>query len=207
MNKKLIAMCCTIPLIGTIPITIKQPILKGDIVHQTQLTSTIKTDERLDNFNKIVEEHEFQKKRENTIKQIDETIKRYDEEQRQLQIKRDKEAKIKRNFSRGGNIRQVDFILSFYTSLDCENGYGAITSCGEKLRDGIVANNVLPIGTEIYLGEYGKYIVKDRGGNNFNSINRLDVFVSRQGSESDYQYKKRVNNMGRKEVVGWILED
>ena len=99
------------------------------------------------------------------------------------------------------------FILTYYTSLDEENGgYGGINHLGKRLSRGMVANNYYEVGTRILLDDGSEYIVADKGGKNFNSEHRLDVFVERQYGESDYEYKKRVNNMGVKEIGGKIDE-
>lgn len=101
---------------------------------------------------------------------------------------------------------ETEFILTFYTSLDCENGYGAITCEGDSLQQGGVASNVYDLGTKIYLEGYGETIVNDRGGSNFNSSNRLDVFIEREYGESDYEYKQRVSKMGIVTVKGYIAK-
>ena len=103
--------------------------------------------------------------------------------------------------------KRKNFILTYYTSLDEENGgYGGINHLGKKLSRGMVANNYYEVGTRILLDDGSEYIVADRGGKNFNSEHRLDVFVERQYGESDYEYKKRVNNKGVKEIGGKIDE-
>lgn len=101
---------------------------------------------------------------------------------------------------------EVEFILTFYTSLNSENGYGAITCRGESLVDGMVASNYYSLGTIIDLGRFGEVIVADRGGSHFNTNNRLDVLITRNYGESDSQYYRRVNNMGRQVVKGKILK-
>ena len=103
-------------------------------------------------------------------------------------------------------VKEIYARLSFYTSLDCENGFGAITSTGARLRDGIIANNMYPIGTNIHFKGYGHYQVLDRGGSGFNNYNSFDVFVPRNYGESDSQYYNRVNNLGIKQVKGYILD-
>lgn len=109
--------------------------------------------------------------------------------------------------SRGGNINnELDITLTFYTSLAEENGgFSGINCIGKKLTSGTVANNVLPLGTEIYTKEFGTLTVSDRGGNNFNTVNRLDVYVPREAGESDRDYFIRVNKMGKVKVKGHIV--
>lgn len=120
-------------------------------------------------------------------------------------LKLNNEKLKKDRLSRGGGLSKETFVLTFYSSLNCENGYGAITCNGENLSQGMVANNVLPQGTKIHLENYGVVTVADRGGNNFNNKYRLDVFVPKNEEESDYEYLNRVNNMGRIRVKGHIV--
>ena len=94
--------------------------------------------------------------------------------------------------------------LTFYTDLNCENGFGPITASGKRLTSGHIANNVLPIGTKVYIDGYGMKTVEDRGGNHFNSASNVDVFVPRQAGESDSAYYRRVNNMGRRKATATI---
>ena len=101
----------------------------------------------------------------------------------------------------------MDFILTFYTSLDCENGYGnGITCTGSKMYDGIVANNILKLGTIIKLDGFGEVTVGDRGGRNFNTSNRLDVYIPKLSSESNSEYYRRVQKMGKIVVKGRIIK-
>ncbi len=98
------------------------------------------------------------------------------------------------------------FELSFYSDLNCENGFGNITATGKTLEDGMIANNFLDFGTKVYIEGLGLKTVEDRGSKKyFNTINKIDVFVPRNYGESDREYYKRVNNLGRKNVDGYIL--
>lgn len=110
--------------------------------------------------------------------------------------------------SRGSNLGyDTDIVLTFYTSLPQENGgYTGINCTGKKLISGMVANNVLPLGTEIYTNEFGTLTVSDRGGNNFDTIHRLDVYIPRNNGENDREYIKRVNDMGKVTIKGCILK-
>jgi 3D (Asp-Asp-Asp) domain-containing protein len=109
--------------------------------------------------------------------------------------------------SRGGNVNEVDITLTFYTSLSEENGgFKGINCSGRKLIPGMVANNVLPQGTKILTKEFGTLTVDDKGGSNFNTIHRLDVYVPRNYGESDDHYRRRVSRMGRVNVKGFILD-
>lgn len=115
----------------------------------------------------------------------------------------------KKSLSRGGsNINnEVEITLTFYTSLAEENGgFSGINCSGKKLTPGTVANNVLPLGTKIYTKEFGTLTVADRGGNNFDTIHRLDVYIPREEGESDKDYLTRVNDMGKVKVKGYITK-
>jgi 3D (Asp-Asp-Asp) domain-containing protein len=101
-----------------------------------------------------------------------------------------------------------EYILTFYTSLDMENGYGAITSQGKKLSRGGVANNVIPQNTKIHLDGWGEVTVNDKGSNKHFSVDtRLDVFIDREAGESDSQYLRRVNSYGVQRVKGYIVNE
>ena len=103
-------------------------------------------------------------------------------------------------------IEWIEFELTFYTSLPSENGGYTVTCLGEELQYGMVANNVLDLGTEIYLDGWGTFTNSDRGGSNFNTVNRLDVLIERNYGENDSDYSRRVNNMGKVKVMGYIVE-
>lgn len=134
-------------------------------------------------YKKLVEEgKEIEKER---IKQEEERLRQEDEERK---------------------AKEKIFTLTFYTELNCENGYGPITCRGESLKPGMVANNVLPLDTKIQLNGIGNVVVSDRGGSSFNNSTRLDVFVPRKSGESDKNYYRRVNNLGIINVKGTILE-
>lgn len=102
---------------------------------------------------------------------------------------------------------EYTFEISFYSDLNCENGWGNITAYGETLSDGMIANNFLSKNTMVYFDGYGTKRVADTGSDEyFNAVNKADVFVPRQSGEDDDQYFRRVNSMGRKHVKGYILE-
>ena len=104
------------------------------------------------------------------------------------------------------NYQIMHMELSYYSDLNCENGYGNITATGEVLTAGMVANNDLSFGTNVYFEGHGMKVVKDRGSEKyFNAVNKFDVFVPRNAGESDDAYYRRVNNMGRDVVKGIIF--
>ena len=99
--------------------------------------------------------------------------------------------------------RSETFILTFYTDLDSENGPCGPVNCHmQRLKYGMVANNVLPQGTKIATKEFGELSILDTGGPNFDVRNRLDVFIPREFGESDRKYYLRVNKMGIVKVKG-----
>ena len=103
--------------------------------------------------------------------------------------------------------RTLTFELSFYSDLNCENGYGNLTASGKTLQAGMIANNFLPFGTKVYLEGYGMKTVEDRGSKKyFYNVRKVDVLVPRNPGESDGAYLRRVNNMGRRTVTGYIFE-
>lgn len=106
----------------------------------------------------------------------------------------------------GGNYAaEMTFHLSFYSNLPEHNGGYSKTASGKNLSYGMVANNVLPFGTKIYLEGWGVVTVEDRGGKGFNTINRLDVFIPPKSGESKQAYIDRLYKLGRQTVKGTIL--
>ncbi|WP_133015016.1 hypothetical protein [Clostridium cuniculi] len=132
------------------------------------------------------------------------------QKQRELELEqerlRQEELERQRIEEEKNKIEWIEFELTFYTSLPSENGGYTVTCLGEELQYGMVANNVLDLGTEIYLDGWGAFTNSDRGGSNFNTINRLDVLIERNYGESDNEYSKRVNSMGRVKVMGYIVK-
>jgi 3D (Asp-Asp-Asp) domain-containing protein len=101
---------------------------------------------------------------------------------------------------------EITFEVSFYSDLNCENGFGNITATGKTLQDGMIANNFLEFGTKVYIEGLGLKTVEDRGSKKyFGEIDKIDVFVPRINGESDSEYYKRVNSLGRKNIDGYIL--
>lgn len=115
-----------------------------------------------------------------------------------------KELKEKEYTTKARSIGQgtpVTITMTFYGDFAHENGgYAGIDCNGNKLVAGTVASNYYPQGTQFeFNGQI--YTVRDRGGSNFNSANRLDVFVPRLKNESDSDYSKRIRHYGRKTVT------
>ena len=168
------------------------------------IVKLIKSDKNnYDKFMKIVDDSKLKLIKKQHAKIIkDEKIK---QEKIAIQKAKAKQIEIAKtsSLSRGGDIEDYDteFEVTFYTSI-----YGNITSSGDRARDGVVANNVLQEGSRIRLEGYGTVDVLDTGGYEFDSPNRLDIFVSRQFGESNRKYEKRVSKMGRKHIRGSIIK-
>lgn len=136
------------------------------------------------------------------------TIDKWSEEQERIRLETEKQKKLEeeRLKNQEENKQWREFELTFYTSLNCENGYGAKTCNNKPLSRGIVANNHYKQYTKLYLEGYGEVTVADKGSNkHFNNDFRLDVFVPRNNGENDSEYLNRVNNMGRQKVKGRII--
>lgn len=138
--------------------------------------------------------------------ELDKQLEEYLEEQEKIQIEemRLKELEIEKQAKE--NKTYIDFELTFYTFLECKDKWNAVTCHGDKPYQGIVASNVYPQGTIIHLEGWGEVIVWDRGGKNFNSPNRLDVFIDTLPNESEEHYKARAFELGRIFTKGYIKE-
>ena len=136
------------------------------------------------------------------IKQkVNERIDRIEERHRQEEEKKRKEKEEKLNHRR-------NFIVTYYgaTYNECGNNH-FITASGVPVEEGHIAvPRSIPFGSKIIL-EGKEYIATDTGNPKYicelsDGTLRVDVFIERQQGESDYQYEKRVNNMGAKKIVG-----
>ena len=101
-----------------------------------------------------------------------------------------------------------NFIVTYYgkTYNECGNT-SFITASGIPVQEGHIAvPRSIPFGSKIIL-EGVEYIATDTGNPKYicelsDGTLRVDVFIERQFGESDYQYEKRVNNMGVKKITG-----
>lgn len=136
------------------------------------------------------------------------SIQLYIEEQERIRLETEKQKKLEEERLKEEEENQWrEFELTFYTSLNCENGYGAKTCNNKPLSRGIVANNHYKQYTKLYLEGYGEVTVADKGSNkHFNNDFRLDVFIEREPNESDREYFNRVNSCGKKTVAGYIIK-
>ncbi|NFN09399.1 3D domain-containing protein [Clostridium botulinum] len=101
------------------------------------------------------------------------------------------------------NATEITMSLSFYTGAANEGG--SESASGKALKYGMCASNVYPFGTQFKLTgidglEEGVFTVEDRGGNDFNSKNRLDIYV---GNGSDAV--ALANRLGRQTCTAYKL--
>lgn len=197
MKRRIVSVLCCLPLL----LGITDKILdKSNLHNKFKLNIQDNQYPLEDNkFKKIKEESE-QLKKQQMLKEIGEGLKQQNEEKLREQKKQEEIS------GRGltGEVEEIDFIISFYTNTKDENGGYTVTCTGQPLQYGIVASNVYPLGTKIYLEGYGLFTVADRGGSHFDNYNRLDVLIPKEGDESVNQYRRRVNNMGKPHVKGYV---
>lgn len=138
--------------------------------------------------------------------EINEEINKYknsDEYKRDLlKVNMEKELGIKIK-----ELKPITCEITYYSSLASENGsYGMKTASGENMNSKTVANNFLDFGTDLYIEGHGYKVVEDTGSDrHFNRVSRFDVYVPRNDGESDSDYYKRVNMMGRDTETGYII--
>lgn len=105
---------------------------------------------------------------------------------------------------------EIECELSYYTTLNCENGYGAIDAQGNKLKFGTIAvPRSIALGTEFSFDVFEgvRFTGADRGSKKHiritdDGIYRMDVCIERNKGETDAQYWNRVNNMGKTKTKG-----
>ena len=196
MKRRIVSVLCCLPLL----LGITDKILdKSNLHNKFKLNIQDNQYPLEDNkFKKIKEESE-QLKKQQMLKEIGEGLKQQNEEKLREQKKQEEIS------SRGlsGNVQEVDFILSFYTNTKDENGGYTVTCTGQPLQYGMIASNVYPLGTKIYLEGYGLFTVADTGGDHFNNYDRLDVLIPPK-YEGEPNYKQRVNSMGKPHVKGYV---
>lgn len=175
---------------------------------------------KIDSLNKTIKEKDnaidnVTKERDNNKESLDKLQKENKVLNQKLEAKKKEEASARlasadyptQSVSRGSVKRgtPVKMTLTFYGDFAHENGgYTGIDAQGNKLVAGTVASNVYSFGTKFeFNGQV--FTVRDRGGKNFNSSNRLDVFVPRKSGESNSAYAKRIRNYGRKTVTMYKL--
>ena len=181
--------CLLIPTFITITNTSKVNALSTEVEENVELIN-IKN-----GYDRIKEDVQYKKEiKEMVNRRIDAIIERQ-EKAEQERIERE-------------NSYDIDLIFSFYTDLAEENGgHEGITCTGEKLQYGHLASNIWDLCVRFESQDGQIFTVADKGGSHFNSYNRVDCYIPRQTGESDYQYYKRVNNMGHKTITVKLIEE
>ncbi|AGX43948.1 XkdQ/YqbQ family protein [Clostridium saccharobutylicum] len=101
------------------------------------------------------------------------------------------------------NATQMQMNLSFYTGAASEGGNESAS--GKTLQYGMCASNVYSFGTQFYITgidglDDGVFTVEDHGGTDFDSANRLDIYVGVGGDSVT-----KANNLGRQTVTAYKL--
>lgn len=199
MSKRIVSILCCLPLL--MAGIIDKPLNKSNLHNKFKMNiqdNQYPLEDSKSKFKEMKEKAEELKKQQ-MIKELSEGLKKLREEE--LKERKKQEEVSSRGLS--GEVREVDFIISFYSSDPSENGGYTVTCTGQPFQYGIVASNVYPLGTKIYLEGYGLFTVADRGGDHFNNYNRLDVLIPPK-YEGEPNYKQRVNNMGKPHVKGYV---
>lgn len=204
IKKYLISIILTTMVVGGVS---SYPIVKLNKETKKLEIKLENTKDELAKKNKKIKDFQTREQSKNKqIEKLEKENKKLKEDNQKLQQEKEELPTSKLEKTSNTNGRPQQFTLTFYSSLASENGGYNGTCTGEKLQEGMVASNVYPLGTKINIG--GRiFTVADRGGSNFNSPNRLDVLVERNQGEDPQEYLNRVNNLGRKQVTGYILED
>ena len=203
--------CLLIPTFITFYNTNKANALSTEV--ENKVINNINNDTNEDNFSLMTRylncELEYQrdtfqakvhrdiKSRELIKQKVNERIDKQIERQEKAEQERIEKEKYKRTF-----------IVTYYgaTYNECGNNH-FITASGIPVQEGHIAvPRSIPFGSKIILDGI-EYIATDTGNPKYicelsDGTLRVDVFVGRQYGENDYQYEKRVNNMGVKKIVG-----
>lgn len=200
MSKRIVSILCCIPLLigGITDKTLEKSNLHN-VFKATIHNNQYPLQDNKNRFNRIKEKAN-KLRRQQMIREIGQGLKQLKEEELQKQKKK----KEVHNRGLSGDVKEVNFILSFYSSDPSENGGYTVTCTGKSFKYGMVASNVYPLGTKIYLDGYGLFTVADTGGGHFDNYNRLDVLIPREKGESTNHYKNRVNDMGKPHVRGYV---
>lgn len=129
------------------------------------------------------------------LKAEQERLQKLKEEEEQKQ----REAEERKRIEEEKNSYNITFCLTHYGRSKSENGGYTKTCYGTELREGIIASNYWKRGTVIELTDGRRFIVEDTGSNNFNSPERLDVFIDTY--DSNY-----LNKLGKQYIKGRIVK-
>lgn len=141
-------------------------------------------------IDKVIQEaREFKLQREEEEKQ-----RKIEEEHKEQERIKAEEEEQKRKDS-----YNIEFNLTYYSRSPQENGGYNCTKYGTRLREGIVASNYWKRGTIIELQDGRRYVVEDTGSSNFDSPERLDVFV-------DTYDRNYVSKLGKTTIKGRVIK-
>lgn len=185
--------------------------LEEQLTKQVALTKDI-TKENEKAYNTIKELESSNAEKDEKIKELKDSKTKLESEKAKLsaEVKKLSSGVYPTSVSRGTSSRNtgttsgtpITMTLTFYGDGADENGgYAGMNAYSGKLTAGTVASNVYPRGTKFRLPNGQVLTVNDKGGSDFDSYNRLDVFVPRLSGESDYAYKKRISDYGRKTLT------
>jgi hypothetical protein len=151
------------------------------------------------------------RKQEEMDNKIQEQIDKIAEYKRSDEYKLREETRSWR-LPRGISIDQLQPIMmeiSYYSDLAIENSkYGNVTATGKTLQNGMIANNYLDFGTNVYIEGEGMKVVEDRGSDKyFSTVAACDVFVPRVSGENNAEYFNRVNAKGRHYKQAYIIKE
>lgn len=184
--------------------------LKTDNIKLEKTINTQKDD--IDNKKKSIED--LTKERDNYKNSSEELKNKNKDLEEKLQAKLEKESsaiKVSADHPTSNNDgvksgTPIKMTLTFYGGGAEENGgYAGMNAYSQKLTPGTVASNVYPRGTKFKLPNGETLTVNDTGGGNFDSYNRLDVYVPRHPGEDKDAYDARISNLGTQTLTVYKL--
>ncbi len=120
---------------------------------------------------------------------------------------------------------EVEFEVTFYCGTNTSNEGGKKGAHENLLVWGNIASNYWSglfylggnkwsnsgsgrkLGTKIYLKGVGTFTIEDRGGDEFNNKNRIDIFIPKKDGETNSQWENRTNSYGRIKIKGKVLPE
>lgn len=214
MQKRIIALLCSIPLIISIPLSLQlrfEGVYNRNEKSELQLLYANKYNLDEDMVNKVKEENKkFWDEKLKLMKQEDDIIKakelkRKKEAEEELLNKNKKvipEDKIKTREIQVDNKINVTWEVSHYCSCSiCSGNWGTQTAMGTTTTRGVVAvPKEIPLGSKIYIDGLGTFRAEDRGGNikKVGSVYRVDVYVN------SHQEAMR---LGRYKATGYYISN
>lgn len=203
LKKKLRYVLISIPLFFS-PVTLKCQQINEPFVVRLKESESVKIKYEGNRIIKKGEEYKAKKAKEARNKKIEEEAKKRLD-------KWEKKHKQEQLFGRGTEVHETKITVTFYCAIDDDINGGGITCHEVPARYGIVASNVYPQGTKIYLPSIDKnrcFVVADKGGSDFDRYDRLDLFIERLPGEDDETYKKRAYSLGiRNNIQAYVISN